>query len=228
MVDIERDFERWQSSLCPKVELGGLLARNPVAHKWKAPFRSLVLRETTFWRMHDLLKQAYALSRAGETIGGVVLLRSAFETLAVLAYLNDLMVDVVAGRTAFDEFSHKTSLLLLGSRDGSTEHSALNVLTLIQKCEGRHPGLAKAYGLLSESAHPNCEGLCQGYSRIDHDNDVVQFHPYADGKADMVLSGIRNCLSIFEDEYNVVWPRRFDELEEWITAHDAVLESVKS
>lgn len=67
MSDKERDVEQalasWKASLDPKLELGGLYARNPTAHKWKAPFRSLMLRETVFWRLQDLLAQSLSHER---------------------------------------------------------------------------------------------------------------------------------------------------------------------
>jgi hypothetical protein len=61
MTLIEQSLTKWKSSLPAKVEIGGLISRNPTAHKWKAPFRSLNLREAVFWRLHNLLAQSYAL-----------------------------------------------------------------------------------------------------------------------------------------------------------------------
>ncbi|MGH9813631.1 MAG: hypothetical protein ACRD4T_10905, partial [Candidatus Acidiferrales bacterium] len=97
MDDIERALGEWKESLLKKLELAGLYARNPAAHKWKAPFRSLVLRESVAWRAQDLLAQAHLLHLSGHTLGSRILIRSALETIAILIYLNQLVKSVLAG-----------------------------------------------------------------------------------------------------------------------------------
>jgi hypothetical protein len=59
---VEHALGRLKGSLLPSFEIGGLFSRNPTAHKWKATFRSLLLREAVFWRLEDLLRQSYAAS----------------------------------------------------------------------------------------------------------------------------------------------------------------------
>ena len=58
---VEQNLANWKASLFPKIPVGELMARNPVAHKWKAPFRSMMLREAAFWREYDLMSQSYDL-----------------------------------------------------------------------------------------------------------------------------------------------------------------------
>ena len=60
-------IEGWKASLSRQVSVGGLIARNPTAHKWKAPFRSLVVREALIWHMHDL--EAWAAEGVQAKIG---------------------------------------------------------------------------------------------------------------------------------------------------------------
>jgi hypothetical protein len=81
-----------------------------------------MLREAVFWRVHDLKTQSYALHQQGHGLGARILLRSGFESLAILIYLIQLMQQVHDGELNFHAFSERTSVLLLGSRDGSTEH----------------------------------------------------------------------------------------------------------
>lgn len=229
MPTIEQTLADWQSSLCPKVDVGGLHTRDPIAHKWKAPFRSLTLRETVFWRIHDLLTQSYELHLAHRALGARILLRSAFETLATLIYLNQATAAVVEGKQDFHSFSLTTSRLLLGSRDKSTEHRALNIVSVLEACERVYPGILNVYASLSESAHPNFEGLCFGYSRIDHDNDVSLFsNNMCSMFESKLVSGIELCMAVFKHEYNIEWPRYFERLESWLVANDAMLESTKS
>jgi hypothetical protein len=228
MQTIEQTLANWQRSLCPKVEVGGLLTRNPIAHKWKAPFRSLTLRETVFWRIHDLLSQSYELHLARRALGARILLRSAFETLATLIYLNQTTAAVVEEKQDFHSFSVTTSRLLLGSRDKSTQHEAISIVSVLEKCERVYPGILDLYAALSESAHPNFEGLCFGYSRIDHDNDISHFsNNMCSMFESKLVSAMELCMAVFEHEYNTEWPRHFERLEVWLVANDAMLESTK-
>lgn len=228
MPTIDQTLANWQKSLCPRIEVGSLLSRSPLAHKWKAPFRSLVLRETVFWRIHDLLTQSYELHIARCTLGARILLRSAFETLATLIYLNQETAEVVAGKRDFHSFSHKTSRLLLGSRDKSTKYEAINIVSVLEKCEKRYAGILGLYSGLSESTHPNFKGMCFGYSHVDHDKHISEFsnNMFAmDG--DKVVSAMELCMFVFEYEYNTEWLRQFERLETWIIENDAILESTK-
>ena len=99
MSDLTAALEILKKSLCHEIEVGGLFARNPTAHKWKAPWRALLLRESVAWRLQELLEQSLSLSRQGALLGARILLSSAFETLAVLIYLNGSIRNVVAGNT---------------------------------------------------------------------------------------------------------------------------------
>lgn len=134
------------------------MSRNQTAHKWKAPYRSLQLREVVFWRLQDLLNQSFLLHQQGHGLGARIILRSAFETLAMLIYGNQLMDQALIGSLNFHEFSTKTEVLLLGSRDGSTPFNSINILTVLTKCDNQYPGILAKYERLSESAHPNYEG----------------------------------------------------------------------
>jgi hypothetical protein len=148
----------WKESLLLSIPVGGLLSRNPVAYKWKAPFRAMELREAVSWRLHDLITQSYALHQQGHGLGARILLRSGFETLAILIYLNMLLRQVLEGELNFHDFGEKTSVLLLGSRDGSTEHTSLNIMTILQKCDKRYPRHRKALCRLVRKRSPELRG----------------------------------------------------------------------
>lgn len=227
--DLAQALDSFKSSLCEEVDLGGLFARSKVAHKWKAPFRSVTLREGIAWRTHDLLAQSLLLHQSRHTLGARILARSALETIAVLIYLNQQTRKVLSGSLSFHDFSRKTSVLLLGSRDKSTDHAALSIVTVLQKCNARYPGIEELYAGLSESAHPNYEGVCIGYSKVDHDNFVTQFSNRWEALyATSHLDKIALCLEIFYTEYNEEWPDAFQLLESWIVENDAMLEATKS
>ncbi|SJZ37587.1 hypothetical protein SAMN02745119_00323 [Trichlorobacter thiogenes] len=228
MRPIDKNLAEWKSSLCGSVDVGGLYSRNAIAHKWKAPFRSLTLREIVAWRTQDLLEQSLLLYDTNHLLGARILLRSAFETVSVLIYINQLTRKVLSGKLDFHEFSEKTSILLLGSRDSSTMHKAINIVTVIEKCDARYPGLKDLYASLSESAHPNYEGTCIGYSVVDRKNYITTFSNR--WKALYSKSHIQNielCTTVFYSEYNEEWPDAFEDLELWITQNDDKLEATK-
>jgi len=229
MQAVAQTLSNLKTSLCRRVDVGGLFSRNAVAHKWKAPFRSLSLREGVAWRTQDLLEQSLMLHGSGHGLGARILLRSAFESVAVLIYLNMLTRQVLAGALDFHEYSKKTSTLLLGSRDKSTDHSAINIATVLKKCDARYPGIEKLYADLSESAHPNYEGVCVGYSKVDHENFVTTFSNrwqavYGGNHVDLIAL----CLMVFHSEYDNEWADSFSKLESWIAENDAILEATKS
>ncbi|MDE1359206.1 hypothetical protein L9W73_18225 [Vibrio aestuarianus] len=69
MKKFEDVIKAWKESLVHKVELGSLYSKSPVAHKWKCTYRSLVIRELTFWRVTDLIEQAYLLHKNRHALG---------------------------------------------------------------------------------------------------------------------------------------------------------------
>jgi hypothetical protein len=231
MENVAKVVAVWKSSLCEKIELGGLFSRTPIAHKWKATYRSIVIRELTFWRVTDLLNQMVLLFDAGHLLGARILLRSTIETLGILIYLNQKTEAVLDGEETFNSFSKITSQLMLGSKNETTKIDAINVThTILEKwCEKKYPGIFKIYMDLCESAHPNYEGVCRGYSYIDEEEYTTIFKNrwaelYGGNLGELTLEFMR----VFEEEYNNVWPRQFEKLEKWLEENDAKLESEKS
>ncbi len=161
-------------------------------------------------------------------LGARILLRSGFETLALLIYLNQITAKVLDNKLNFHTFSEKTSQLLLGSKNQSTKHSAINIITVLNHCNKRYPKLLELYSDLSESAHPNYEGICVGYSMVDHEEHRTSFaNRWMKMYGDTHLMGMRVCIELFEAEYNEVWPTHFVDLERWIEVNDVALEATK-
>ena len=228
MSDLATALAELKASLCREVDVGGLLTRNAVVHKWKSPWRALLLREAVAWRLQDLLQQSHSLHTSSSILGARILLRSAFETLAILIYLNQNLRSVVRGDLDFHSFSHATTRLLLGSRDKTTNFESINILTVLKKADKRYPGLESWYAALSESAHPNYEGMILGYSKADQANYVTAFENrwaamYGTGHE----SALSACLIVFEGEYNEEFPTAFEELELWVEQNDEHLEATK-
>ena len=228
MDNLETYLADWKASLCQEVASGRLCTRNKIVHKWKAPWRCLQLRESAAWRLQDLLEQSYILYSSSHLLGARILLRSGFETLAILIHLNQTMRQVVAGTLDFHEFSEKTLKLLLGSRDKTTNHEAISIVTVIQKADKRYSGLEGWYAALSESAHPNYEGMLFGYSENDEHNQVTTYkNQWEKRYSRLHVASIEACTSVFVAEYNNEFSRAFEALELWIDQNDITLEATK-
>lgn len=157
------------------------------------------------------------------------MLRSALETLFSLVYVNQMHIAVVEGTEDFFKFDEKTARMLLGSRNKSTSTEAINILTVLRKCESVYPEFETMYASLSESAHPNFEGLCYGYSRVDKENFKTTFsNKIAEMFEGQYVPAVELCVVIFQSEYNDVWPTSMERLEYWIADNDAHLESRKA
>lgn len=226
--EIKSVLRELSHSRVESVPVAGLIARSSIVYKWKAPHRCLLIRESVFWRLHDLLEQSVLLYEVSKTLGARILLRSSFETLAILIYLNEHILKVVNNELNYHEFSNKSSTILLGSRDGSTNHSSINIITILDKCDRLYPGIKEMYAGLSESAHPNYEGLCKGYSQINHDEYETNFRNlWAENYEQVHLGAVRLCIETFLYEYDDLWPKRMKELEKWLVQNDDFLEATK-
>ncbi len=227
MDNVSKVLETWNSCLVDKVEMGGLYSRNPIAHKWKCTYRSLVLRELVYWRITDLLNQSNFLAANNHLLGARILLRSTIETLGILIYLNQKTSDVTEGNITLNSFSDLTAKLMLGSKNKSTKHNAINVThTILEKwCERKYPGIFKIYADLCESAHPNYEGVCIGYSYVNEKAyETIFKNRWPELFGSTLEKSIIAFMKIFEHEYNEVWPAAFNELEEWLEKNDEKLE----
>lgn len=229
MKSAAEQLTRWSQSLCQNVPVAGLLSRNPTAHKWKAPFRSLVLREALLWRMHDLGQQILILSQHQHLLGARILLRSAIETLATLIYLNQKTNAVRARELSFFAFDELTKQLLMGSRNGATSQAAINILTVLAKAEKKHPGLVSMHERLSESAHPNFDGVLYTYSASDPEKYETSFsNRWVELFGAEQEPAMAFIFAVFESEYNDVWPELFEKLESWLQDNDAELEEQRN
>lgn len=228
MSSIDHLLEQLDLFRCEKISLPNLFIKNPIAYKWKATYRSLVLRESVLWRTHDLLAQSQNLFKTHHILGSRILIRSALESISILIYLNQQIDLVLDGTLYFHDFSEKTSKLLLGSRDKSTKHEALSIVTILEKCERKYSGIVDVYATLSESAHPNYEGICFGYSRVNFEKHETNFsNSWGAMWADRHEALFNFIYVIIETEYNEVWNLKFTELERWLVENDSKLEATK-
>lgn len=225
---VEQSLARLRASLLPSFDIRDFRARNEIAHKWKATFRSLLIREAVHWRVTDLLQQSYDLHRMDHSLGALILLRSALETLATLIYLNQQTAAVLGGSVTFDDFQKMTERLSMGSKNNMNEREAVNILTVLRHCARRYDWIETFYADLSECAHPNYEGLLMGYSRVDRENHVENFsNHWPDMYAPTHETKMSCLIMMFEHEYNITWEENLVSLEAWLVVHDAELEATR-
>lgn len=226
--DVEQKLAEWKLNLCEDLDIGGLCQRNPTAHKWKTLYRSVEIRECAFWRAQDLLSQSLVLYQLTHAIGARILLRCGFETLAILIRLNQNVSQVLDESLDFHDFDNETSKLLLGSKNEQTPVQSINIVTILNHCNKRYPGIYDVYAELSESAHPNFEGLCLGYSRSNRQTLKTTYsNRWMEMYGDQHLDQMRLCMSVFEYEYDHVWTDGIEKLELWVEANAEKLEASK-
>lgn len=218
----------WREGIVPSVAVGELLSRCPVAHKWKAPYRCLVVREALLRRMIDIGSAIEVLTDSELVLGVRILLRSAVETTALLEFMAQKIDAVVAGKLPWSEFDTYTMRITVGSRDESkpTQHEAINVMTAVQKSNKAYPALLNIFNRLSESAHPNYDGVTYAYSRPLPDVHETQFGNYwQENFGHQQEPGTAYVFGCFSDAYNVHWIRAMVALEQWLRDNDSELEA---
>lgn len=225
---IEECIDAYQDTLCKEVDVGGLFARNKIAHKWKVTYRVLLLRELVSWRFCDLMKQSVLLEKNNYFLGSRIIIRSGIETLTMLIYCTQKMENIVRVGSGFHEFSQKTTKLLLGSKDERTNFSSINIMDVLKTSAKKYPELLRAYDDLSEVTHPNWDGMSYIYSDVYEKGMVTRFTNDTGRKyKDSQLAILSLLCSIFEIEYNDSWIKAFDAFELWIIDNDTKLEKTK-
>lgn len=228
MDSITKAIEDYQNTLCKQIDIIALRQRNPVAHKWKVTYQILSNRETVAWRFVDILEQSWFLHSQSKPIGARILLRSAIETISLLIYQDKLIGDVITRKLSFLEFGEKVLALMNGSKNESTTRTAINIVTILKHCEKRYEGIEKIYNWLSESAHPNYEGMRLSYSDTDPKTLITSFNNKTrELYSGMQIDGTILSMSMFENEYKHS-EDLFLKLEVWLEANDVELEQYRA
>lgn len=228
METITQAIEDYRLSLCSEIDIIGLRNRNPAAHKWKVTYQILATRETVAWRFVDILGQAWFLHTHGKAIGARILLRSAIETIAVLIYQDKLIDDLLNSKINFHDFMAKIISVMHGSKNESTDQPAINIVTMLKHCEKRYEGIERIYAWLSESAHPNYEGMRLSYSDTDPKSLITSFSNKTHNLYSKIqLDGTLLTMSMFEDEYEYS-ENMFMKLEVWLEENESKLERYRA
>ncbi|MBB3813142.1 hypothetical protein GGR60_001742 [Xanthomonas arboricola] len=230
MESIRQRVATWAASLPAEVDAGSLYERCPVAHKWKATFRTVLVREASLWRMADLGAAFVDLVDSGKYLSARIILRSACETSALLAYLNKKLHDVVSGQIDFDAFNELTNQLLLGGKNNDY-FPPVNVLTALTHFAKDHPLILDIYNRLSEDAHPNAAGMIYGFSTSQPEIFLTSFSnrfSVLDPLKNHTVTSADLVFVCYEQQYNEIWPQRFETFEQWLRDNDQRLDALRN
>lgn len=134
-----------------------------LSHISKLPFKALSLRETLIHRIADLSDAVIKLYKLEKIVPAIIMIRSVFETSAVLFRLFIKLKNVSKTGDLHDinDFLNKH---LFGGRNKDAPVKSYNILTAIDHTDKEFENFRIAYDDLSEFAHPNWSGLMGAYS----------------------------------------------------------------
>jgi hypothetical protein len=119
--------------------------------------------------------------------------------------------------------------LLMGSRDQRTDFGAINIITMVDRANRDYGGLKIMYERISESVHPNYDGVTYGYSRVCPSEFETRFGNYCVENFGVEQEpAAAYAFGVFEDAYNKVWSNTMERLESWLASNAARIESEKS
>lgn len=177
--------------------------------------------------MADLGSAFVDLVDSGKYLPARIILRSACETSALLAYLNKKLSDVVTGQIDFEAFNEITKRLLLGGKNDDY-FPPVNVMTALTHFAKDHPAILDIYNRLSEDAHPNAAGMIYGFSTSEPQVFLTNFSnrfSVTDPLKSHTVASADLVFICYEQQYNEVWPQRFEALEQWLRDNDQHLEA---
>jgi hypothetical protein len=167
-------IERLAARRKARIEIEGPFLRSKLA--WKAA----TYQEAVLYRIVMLARGVRLCWNARNTLASFLLVRALVETAAVF---DEFERELLAGleREDLGAIDQLVMNRTFATKDRELlkeypEHSAVNVLTFIDKLEKRHDLPVRAnYDSLSERCHPNSAGHHQMYSTTDKRNGTVTF-----------------------------------------------------
>ncbi len=174
----EWDFDDRRSSARDLIhELGRLLPERSVARaisrRSKMPFKVEVLAGSLAWRIDELVRSALISYDGQMHVAGIVTIRAAMETAAVLDGLRALVGTYVGGDV--EGLDERLMTGIFGSRTRDDRPSSPNVLGAIDKVARRIPAFRANYDELSEYVHPNDAGTTSAFVRLHRDGHSAMF-----------------------------------------------------
>lgn len=169
------------------------------------------------YRTANLAETAIKLFEEEKLLPAIIITRSIFETVCLLFYLHKRLSEVVKDRKVGDFVKIFTRIAIGGKEEmapidlGGGNIEALNILTAIDKVDGKFKGIRKEYNFLSDFAHPNLNGVLISFSYVNNEESCIEFsNDVLCKQLDLSkpsLDLLSICLGIF-----IVYEKKIDEL----------------
>jgi hypothetical protein len=104
---------------------------------------------------------------------GILLTRAVIESTAFIWRLKEILED--RRKYSPDELHSELEKMMIGWKDDPDFPKSVNVLTMITHMDRQFPGVRARYDELSETAHPNWNGVFGLYAMIDRAAYTAQF-----------------------------------------------------
>jgi hypothetical protein len=138
----------------------------------KLPFTALSIREVLFHRVSHLAVAAVTLYEAQDYLGGVIITRSIFETVALAFAVERALNRFIRVRNK--EALHRYLMqVLLAHGAPDAKYKPMDVTGLVDSLDKKAPGFRDAYNAFSECVHPNWSGTYGTFARIDPESRVL-------------------------------------------------------
>ena len=171
----------------------------------KSALKAHIVRAALLHRADELTKTAFDLYQQRKLVPGLVIVRAAFETAALLYYVCKKLREAVQTKKG-DNIDEMLMKVLFGQRRNGTEVQAINILTVIDHLdkETRIDGngcVRYLYDELCEFAHPNWNGTAGCYARMDSASFLTAFdqEPKELVTQDAMLLPLNAALLIIEE-----------------------------
>jgi len=149
---------------------------------YKPTFDTDIYREAAFYRFIELTESTYSLYESNLLIGAITTARAAYETLAVLWFINTKLEHLTKTKdiSHFLEITHR---LMLGWSNDEEFPEKINVLKCADAVDKVFEGrFRRHYEMLCEYAHPNNSGTFGSYADPNHSTLEVKFGSYPRNK----------------------------------------------
>lgn len=170
---------------------------------YKPTFDAEIFREAAVYRFIELTESTYVLYKSNLLIGSITTARAAYETLAVLWFLNTKLEHLTKTKD-IAHFLETIRRLLLGWSNDAEFPEKINVLKCADAVDKTLEGVFRRhYEMLCEYAHPNNSGTFGSYTAPDHSTLEVQFGAYLRNE-EILKSHIQNTVVISLEMLNHV------------------------
>ena len=182
--DIKANSAKFRSNLKHEV---GFYDYSRIA---KIPFRLESYIRTLNSRISDHIDSIILLYEAEHIIPAFGLIRSNFESLALLNRLSIAFRNSMDNQKLDESLDSDLATMALGLREKDYPVQAINILTQLKKMEKEWKGVMPIYESISEFVHPNYDGVIGSYSDFDHEQKKALLEPQYQSKSEIAIGAL--------------------------------------